>query len=499
MNKVKFKVIDSPTEKGKAQPNYLSDRFTEDSFAHMTTDYMYAIYSAPDTGKTTLITNVLQPYLKRTGKKALYLTSRLAIIAQLKGKVDNSLITCWTYQRIEEYVESSRPFVDSYDFIICDEAHYFIEDAELTTKTDLSFNFINSSNAVVLLMTGTPEYIECLKDSWSRPLKVLIPLDTSVHNVDTVCLVPSSSKNSGGERNIREQLETLVRQGNRIVVFDSNLADLYHLYAQYELRQEELGINVSFLCSKHNKTYYPKSNKDDLEILMDTQKIDTDMLFITSALNTGVSIDEDFEYMFILGCPSRTAMFQLIARIRRGFNGRRIKTVYCSVPPYQTIRARRDSILTALMYKDNPIEWKAKRRQLPCYVYQDKNSQLKENNLIVSKLRQDVEEFNSYLDNGRPLDNYRSMFSDRYVGVKVTTLFISLLVNLLNNYTHLPYLDKQEQNSIKSLCKRHNINSSIGKINEQLSLYDIPMQLISNQKKTKEFKRQVWYIKRYEN
>ncbi len=495
-----FKVIDSPmTDKDNTRPHYLSDQFTEASFASMTTDSMYAIYSAPDTGKTTLITDVLQPYLKRTGKKALYLTSRLAILEQLKGNVDNSVMTCWTYQKIEDYVDKCRPFVTTYDFIVCDEAHYFIEDAELTKRTDLSFNFINNSNAVIILMSGTPDYIECLRDSLSRPISVLMPLDTSVHNVDTICLVPAANKKNGDEDDIKEHLEQLVKLGKRIVVYDSNITDLYQLYAQYEVRQGELGINVSFLCSQHNKTYYPKSDEDDLRILMDTQRIYADMLFITSALNTGVSIDEDFEYMFILGCPSRTAMFQLIARIRRGHNNRSIKTIYCSVPPYQTLRTRRDSRLEDLMYVENPIEWKSKRRQLPCYVYQNKKSEFDHNHLIISKIRQDVKEYDSYLYSGKPLDNYREMFRNRYVGAKVVSLFTSLLVDLLDNYNNLPYLDKEEQDTIKELCRRYNINSSIGKINEQLRLYDIPIQLMSHQKKTKGLKKQVWYIKQYEN
>ena len=490
-----IKAIDSSTtDKDYTLPNYLSNHFTEDTFAGMTTDFMYAIYSAPDTGKTTLITNVLQPYLKRTGKKALYLTSRRAILDQLKDKVDNSVMTCWAYQKIEEYVETGRPFVTTYDFIVCDEAHYFVEDSELTTKTDLSFNFINSSNAVIILMSGTHEYIECLRGSWSRPLEILVNLDTSIHNVETICLVPAATKNKGDENDIREQLERLVKLGKRIVVYDSNIADLYSLYAQYKLRQDELGVKVSFLCSTHNKDYYPKSDQSDLEIIIDTQRIDTDVLFITSALNTGISIDEDFEYVFILGSPSRTAIYQLIARIRRGYTNRRIKTVYCSIPPYQAIKVRRDARQFLLMPLDNPMEWKARRRQLPCYIYQDKDSQLRHNNLIIAKIRQDVKEYSSYIDNSRPLDIYKEMFRNRYVGVRAVSLFTSLLVDLLDNYKHLPYLDKEEQEVIRNLCRSHNTKSSISKINEQLNLYDIPIQLVSGQKKIEGSKRQVWYI-----
>ena len=104
----------------------------------------------------------------------------------------------------------------------------------------------------------------------------------------------------------------------RIIVYDSNISDLYSLSTEYKQQASELGIKVSFICSKRNKEYSAFSDTDTLEILMDTRRIDTDLLFITSALNTGISIDEDFEYLFIFGNPSKTDIFQLIARVRKG-------------------------------------------------------------------------------------------------------------------------------------------------------------------------------------
>lgn len=485
----------------KKTSNYLSDYFKEETFASMGTSCIYAIYSAPDTGKTTLITSVLQAYLRKAKKKALYLAPRRAIIEQMRDKVDTSVVTCWTYQKIEESVDTGLFVDDSYDFIICDEAHYFIEDAELTGRTDLSFNFINNSKGIILLMSGTPEYIECLKDSWKRPLKILADLDTTVHNVDTVCLIPASTKNNGGEKDIESQLESLVRQGKRIIVYDSNIVDLYKLYAKYKTRQDDLGVMVSFICSKYNRQYYQKCDRETLETLMDTQRTEADMLFITSALNTGVSIDEDFEYLFILGCPSKTSIFQLIARIRRGSNNRKIKTIYCSVPPYSTIRTRHDARIDDLLYIDNPEEWKSKRRPIPKYVYQKKAEKLElgYNQMIINKIRQDVKEYKNFIIQGTPLKAYKEMFEKRYVGIRVISLAYSKIIELLNEHTHLPYLDKDEQDKIKELCRQYNINTSVSKINKHLTLYNSPIYLKNDQKKHKGIKKQVWYIERYEN
>ena len=70
--------------------NYLSEIFTKDDFANMSNDKMYAFYSVPDSGKTTMIIKTLQPYLKESCKKALYLSPRTAINEQNKADFESN-------------------------------------------------------------------------------------------------------------------------------------------------------------------------------------------------------------------------------------------------------------------------------------------------------------------------------------------------------------------------------------------------------------------------
>lgn len=486
---------------------YLSDKFTEEDFARMRKEQMYAIYSAPDTGKTTLITTKFQAYLRKSGKKALYLTSRRVILDQIKDKVDNSLIYCCTYQKIETNIYTHDNFDDNYDFIVCDEAHYFIDDALLSDKTDLSFKFVNDSEAIVILMSGTPDYISCLEGQWRRPIKTLATLDKSNHNIMTVCLAPAASKDKNGEYLLEEHLEKLAKEQKRIIVYDSNIDDLFKMSAKFEQRQDELGIKVSFICSTNNKRYATHCDKERLAILTDTERIDSDMLFITSALNTGVSIDEDFEYLFIFGNPSKTAIFQLIARVRKGKSLRKIKTIFCSVPLYSSLVAQKEQKEIDLLFIDDNKEWqtKTRARRFPVYVQPLKDTNVGKNNvegrytcnrMIIGKIRQDVKDYKEILSHGKMEKSYKALFEDRYNNMTITSLGASLLFDLLNTYSHLPYLDKDQQSHIKSLCKKHKMLSSISKINMELNNYGYSMQLRSAEKKIGKTNCQVWYIVR---
>lgn len=469
-----------------AHIQYLSDTYNKQDFAKMTPDKMYAFYSAPDTGKTAMIINVLQPYLEETHKKALYLTSRVAIINQIRSRINKKAIVCSTYQRIEYLTALGETAPDNFDFIICDEAHYFIDDALLSQKTDLSFSFVNNSSAVVILLSGTPKYIECLKEYWRRPIEVMISLNRTLHNVTKICLATKRDQ-------LHQHLEELIKKKKRIIVYDSNIAELHSLYTTYKKKETELGIQSAFICSQHRKKYKKDCNQEILETLMSTEKIETTLLFVTSALNTGISINEDFEYLFIFGCPSSTDIFQLIARMRKGETNRFWKTIFCSVASYQTLRIKKRANEDELLRVDDPTEWNTHRRSPACYAYEYNNQQFL-NPMMIEKLRQDIKEFESLLKDKNVTNAYRKMFEERYDRITVITLGVFLLVNLLNQYKHLPYLTKDHQAEIKALCHAHNIQTSISKINHELTVYNCGVHLRSCQKKIDKKNIRIWHV-----
>lgn len=114
------------------------------------------ISSGTNTGKTTFIINTLIPYAQEQGKRVLYLVNRKYLNEALRERIAQyPNATLRTYQSIEEMIRR-RKAVDFYDFIVCDECHYFLVDSVYNRYTDLSLNWLmNQNNNVVVWMSAT--------------------------------------------------------------------------------------------------------------------------------------------------------------------------------------------------------------------------------------------------------------------------------------------------------------------------------------------------------
>ena len=310
------------------------------------------------------------------------------------------------------------------------------------------------------------------------------------------------------EKLLKDELDSLVSQGSRIIVYDSNIKKLHQLYDKYRSLQEDWGIKVSFMCSKQNKQYAAFIDKQEYSALMETSHISSDVLFVTSALNTGISIDEDIEYLFIFGNPSKTDIYQLLARVRRGKSNRQLKTVYCSVPKYNSVKCRIEGLELDLSYLLNPVEWQRiiGVKSAPSYVqiiHEDINSKATTsiNQMRLGKLKQDIKELRELFRYSDMKMAYTALFNERYSGITVTYLAgdsekraAEELKSLIEQTSVLPFLGKTEQQTIKSICTRFGLQTTIGKINALLSRYDCGIQLQSKAIKDKGKTIQAWFI-----
>lgn len=163
-------------------------------------------------GKTYFILNVLTKYANENGKTVLLLVNRSALKNQLihmleetheeafnialQDAIDtfpdeelpyilNSIGNCYTshtdyekdfpflnltlltYQKYEELILKKN--VSYYDYIICDEAHYFFNDSTFSASTFVSYEYIMSlgkhKKSTVILMSATAWYLEHILSS----------------------------------------------------------------------------------------------------------------------------------------------------------------------------------------------------------------------------------------------------------------------------------------------------------------------------------------------
>ncbi len=122
----------------------------------------YMINAPTGSGKTTFIIDILLPYAIKNDRKILYLCNRKTLRDQILSRIGDKIrvylsqgnikagthIDVRTYQEIESYCKNSNSEwlyeqLKDVNYIICDEAHYFLSDSLFNNDTILSYRFIN--------------------------------------------------------------------------------------------------------------------------------------------------------------------------------------------------------------------------------------------------------------------------------------------------------------------------------------------------------------------
>lgn len=117
-------------------------------------------------GKSYFCKNVLYDIAKEVNGKILMLIHRSNCVEQFKYEIETDgkadVINVITYQSLEysKLHNSNRYDLSEYQFIVCDEFHYFFNDSSFNNKTAISFNMIMSNTeSVHVFMSATGDHI----------------------------------------------------------------------------------------------------------------------------------------------------------------------------------------------------------------------------------------------------------------------------------------------------------------------------------------------------
>lgn len=150
---------------------YLSDYIKDD---YMTWHNETVIFDCgTGCGKTYFCINVLGKYAKENNKTVLILSNRKKLNDQIEEEIvkhgleDN--VKCTLYQYLENRLINNTE-IPHFDYIIADECHYFINDANFNNRTDLSYRFIidhivNKDNVIILMSATCKVWFKSLKDN----------------------------------------------------------------------------------------------------------------------------------------------------------------------------------------------------------------------------------------------------------------------------------------------------------------------------------------------
>lgn len=259
-------------------------------------------------GKSHFIKNTLYDHAKSIGKRILFFLHRTSTLEQFQAEIaaegKGDVIELITYQSFEKaIIRQNQIDLWMYEFIICDEYHYFGNDSSFNKYTDLSLNEIieGADERVVVLMSATNEFIkEYLHNRKSiTPKEYVLPA-----NYDYL----KSLEFYDDEQYLINGLKERVENGEKALIFIESANDCYELYKQFE-------EHSMFICGKSHRNY-KYVDEEKREKLLTSQKFDDLFLFTTQTLDAGLNIIDDDLHFIIADIADPDVLVQCVGRKR---------------------------------------------------------------------------------------------------------------------------------------------------------------------------------------
>lgn len=228
-------------------------------------------------GKSTFFKQSFCDYCRKNEYIAIMLLPRTAPVsefaAELKAANNNDVLTLATYQSI-----TAKQDPLDYDFIICDECHFFVTDAAFNRDTDICFELIKQSRGVKIFISATPEPLEpILYECFPIIHKSSVSVSEN-DNIKAVNLLPINN-----EKQLHETVCNIMPVlPEKAIIFCSSAKDAHTIWARFR-------ANALLVCSKESK-YFEDVDQAAYNKMLTTHKFDCKYLVCTSAVDVGVSL-----------------------------------------------------------------------------------------------------------------------------------------------------------------------------------------------------------------
>ena len=262
------------------------------------------ITAGTGTGKSHFIKHELYSHCKQNDKKILMLLHRVNCKQQFQTEIEQNnktdIITLQTYQSIEMIGDSYN--FNEYDYIVCDEFHYFMSDASFNKTTDISLNnILYAQNKIIILMSATGYYMKNYINNIKKIKTINYELPINYNFIDTLTFFDNDS-----------YMETLAQQfidnGNKAIFFIQSAEKAYKFYKRYK----DYSI---FNCSDTNK-YSKYIDKEKRDTMLRQEKFDCLLLITTTALDAGINIKDTSLTHIVTDVSDIGSLLQCIGRKR---------------------------------------------------------------------------------------------------------------------------------------------------------------------------------------
>lgn len=270
---------------------YIGDYLMKE-FPKWYNDSYIFVCSGTGTGKSSFIEKLAQLGQYRI----LVLTNRRANRKQIENHLKNSclnrsymLVRVLSYQELEKDVDMTSDILDQFDYIVCDEAHYFLADSDFNSLTNLSLmKIMGTKSAIKIFMSATNQYIqiriiERLKRKYKNEL--LVAQKTFIYTM---------KNNATKIRNIisfesfeRDLLKQVIKSKDKWLVFVKSIPQGKDIYNQLS---KVLGENEVVFLDRESADGGTEIQKRTFEILIQEETFYQKVLISTCLLDNGVNI-----------------------------------------------------------------------------------------------------------------------------------------------------------------------------------------------------------------
>ncbi|MBU3173701.1 DEAD/DEAH box helicase family protein [Clostridium estertheticum] len=298
----------------------VSDLITTDVVKTWNKGEVITIRAGTGVGKSYFIKTILYAFAKKNHKRILFLIHRNNCVDQFKDEIITAnkadVVDIRTYQSLESLRSVHKKDFDFsvYDYIVCDEFHYFMSDAAYNKTTDISLNIILSqSGAIRVFMSATGEYMKLYINNIEKKVTIdyLLPID-----FDFIEKLSFYSSNDS----LDTVIENILKKGEKIILFIESATLAYELYLKYKKY-------ALFNCSKGNEHYYKYVDVYKIKDMLKNEKFDEAVLITTTCMDAGVNI-KDIKIKTIV-CDVRDigVLIQCIGRKRLQLNDDKIHLI----------------------------------------------------------------------------------------------------------------------------------------------------------------------------
>lgn len=260
-------------------------------------------------GKSHFIKHIVYAHAKHKGKKILMLIHRKNCVDQFQAEIEKDkktdVIDIVTYQSIEAKYKSKKIFdFSEYQYIVCDEFHYFMSDAAFNKYTDISLNrILEQTNKVRIFMSATGDHMK----NYIRNYKKLETID---HEVPIEFNFIKSLTFFNKVDTLEAFMNEAIEKKEKGIFFIQSAKDAYELWNKYK-------DYALFNCSKNNKDgYYKYVDKEKINAMLKEEKFHDLILITTTCMDAGVNINDENVQHIVCDVTDIGTLVQCIGRKR---------------------------------------------------------------------------------------------------------------------------------------------------------------------------------------